>query len=159
MLKPLVVIIQDFPIFNSWFFSMKMFAIKCKTKSKQILNFHTQTLKLFAIKNKILDSMAYINQIALPDEIKFAIKSKASTFMSVLGKFSNQLAIKVNSIAKIKQKATGKIETGKFKAYLNKNGYIIGVPATLGYWDNYGDKDLDGMDVLTMSDLAVLKIN
>lgn len=162
MLKPLVVIIQDFPLFATWYFTMKAFAIKCYSKSKQKINFHKQTIKLFAIRQKILDGMAYIKNIAKPKKIiLFAIKNKISSLIKIIAKSSNKIAIKVNAnlLAKIKQKVTGKIETGKFKAYLKKDGYMIGIPATLGHWDDYGNRTLGDMDNLTMSDLAILKVD
>lgn len=149
------VIIQDFPLIINVTFNIA-FAIKSRALAKLHLIVHNMNLSKISLKSKILDGFAIIiekGRFSLVNSVRLSAKTKEFLYGKL--KISNSIKNKVDD-TKLKTlqktKATSKISGINLK--LDPDGYIIGKPATLGYWDDY---KLSDMDDLTMIEVSVIE--
>lgn len=158
MLEPIKVIIQDFPLFFSEYFYTKLFAITAKAQHKEKMNVHQGNMKskLFAITGKLNDKVKMKYNATFT--IKHAIKAKINNLINITQRTKAYSAFSldavVHGLGKIFQRANIDNKVMASKCYLAENGYSIGIPLTLGYWDgavneNYLKK-FDPQELLTL---------
>lgn len=149
------VIIQDFPYFINEYMNFKGFSIKLSALGILYLRIYNTIISKIYINAKIKDGFAKIYQkskFSIKNAIKCVSKSKERLFAHFTTKEFVNIYNIPNKI-KTEQKVTGTIKIGS-KNYLDPNGYIIGIPATLGYWDEYYLKDMDN---IKMSDISIME--
>ena len=150
------IIIQDFPLFINEGMNFGSISIKLKSLGILYLKVYKTIIPKISIKSKMKDGFIKIIEKAsfsIKNSITLSSKTKEKSFAS----FNIKNTINIYSIpnkVKTLQKATGTIKIPDTKAYLDPNGYIIGVPATLGYWDDHYLKEMDDM---TISDISVIE--
>lgn len=155
-LNSIKVIIQDFPSFINEYMNFKAIAIKSRALGVLYLRVYNSIIPKISIKSKIKDGFAKIYEKA-SFNIKNSICCNSKTKERLFANFTIQNSINIHSEpnkVKILQRATGTIKVPGAKSYLDPNGYIIGVPATLGHWDDYYLREMDDM---TMSDISIME--
>lgn len=161
MIEPIKVIIQDFPLFLSENLYMKLFAINVSGKSKEKVILHRSQIKIspIAILSNILKNSIHTLQKTKLYTALFAIRNNISVKLVQHSKFLTNFRIDVYNTpntTKIWQRGTGKINISN-KIYTTRNGVSVGVPLTLGYWDEHDGTEttLGTMDVLTMQNCSI----
>lgn len=149
------IVIQDFPLIINITFDIA-FAVKCKALAKLHLIVHKMKLSRISFKNKILDGFAIIIQksrFSIINSIKLSSKAKELLHAKIKIKDSIKSKLDDNKL-KILQKTKSISKISGVNLKLDPNGYIIGKPTTLGYWDDY---KLSDMDDLTMREVSVIE--
>lgn len=167
MIEPIKVIIQDFPLFLSEYFNMKLFAITTKAHNKEKTWVHSLEAKIspMAIKLRgIKDKLIILQKTKLSSTL-FAIKSNVTTklaqYSSILTQFKLDIYNDINKV-KIIQKTNGKINIHD-NIYAIKDRVSVGVPLTLGYWDGAVNenflKKFDSSELFTLDPQKLIALD